>query len=115
MTSQRECIAGAAPARFAAGAVAVLATLLCGLSACKKDVVVDAAPAQPAVVVPVVLRSFEEQIEASGQLIAKTRAMRSVRGTSSSRSIPSDAISISMPRGPASARPKLRWPSRRGR
>jgi membrane fusion protein (multidrug efflux system) len=35
---------------------------------------VEASPAQPAVVVPVTLRSFEERIEASGQLLAKHQA-----------------------------------------
>jgi len=34
----------------------------------------EASPARPAVVTPVALRSFEEQIEASGELLAKHRA-----------------------------------------
>jgi membrane fusion protein (multidrug efflux system) len=46
-----------------------------GLSGCGAEkAAVEVTPERPAVVVPVILRSYEEQIEASGQLLAKHQA-----------------------------------------
>jgi len=54
---------------------AASALLLIGAVACGRDqALVEETAAQPAVVVPVTVRSFEEQIEASGQLLAKHQA-----------------------------------------
>ncbi len=69
-----------APGNRASCSAVVAATVavtvaLCGLAACSvEEVAVETSPAKPAVVVPVTLRSFEEQIEASGQLLAKHQA-----------------------------------------
>ena len=53
----------------------LLLLALFALSGCgAEEAAVEASPERPAVVVPVVLRSFEEQIEASGQLLAKHHA-----------------------------------------
>jgi membrane fusion protein (multidrug efflux system) len=54
-------------------AFALIAPCL-ALSACGGEQAHEESPARPAVVTPVALRSFEEEIEASGELLAKHKA-----------------------------------------